>query len=1170
MSGESAHQDDSSLPSAPIDRDMTQVPIIGMTVDANATLAPDPGNASASLIGVMHYFGDYELLAEISRGGMGVVYKARQVSINRPVALKMILAGQLASAAEVQRFYSEAKAAGNLDHPNIVPIYEVGQHEGYVFYSMKLIEGGSLQTVVSGQWSVASKSRGGSEWQQWSARIMTQLARAVHHAHQRGILHRDLKPANILLEASGGRKPPDTVATPSGGLRPPLAQYTPLITDFGLAKHVKEETGLTQSGAILGTPSYMAPEQARAQKGLTTAIDVYSLGAILYELLTGRPPFVGNTMLETVLKVVEMEPDAPRSLHPSIDPDLETICLKCLQKEPLRRYGSAAELAEDLERWLAGEPILARPVGSGERLWRWCRRKPLVAGLIVAVMLSLLGGIGASWFFAAKAIDRAAEAEGEKNRADREADHAKDILARSLYDQVQALRRSHEPGRRERALLLLRQAQKLATRQRHEALELGSGLGDDLGLSAKLPTRLELRNEAVALLLMQDARLVRDMSLGLSLTLPTLSPDGLLAAAAWYELDPSKLIKGDKTSSREGVQIVDLAGERSSARWEVPFSGIPGSFRGAISPDKKWIVSGVFDPATSDIEIRFRDLWTGAVVKTLAWPKEKEAEVAIASGLSFSPGGRFLAGAKLSSQQLRVSYWNLETGNVKIVSPDKKPGANWVAFSHHGSLLAFPSGEKGVTLWDPHKDAKLADIDLPMPTAGQPGFGYGDQLLAIPCRNRGDNKTTILVWDIAQNVEKSRFFSKDAVFSFHPDLSFRARDLERARNDKSGILAIGDGLNIAMVDALEGKEIFRFDAGHAVGLLAWQPDGRHLVSAGSHGSIKVWELSPEPPLSYLHPKVSKFNRFCFSPDGKRLALAAGSSPKTWLIDRQTGKVEREFALDIGGPATVKFESLLFRADGKQLAALSGSAASVWDIDTGQEIARMERAGLSFVHSIGFSEQGHLLATRGSLETFAVWDVNDKRALWRDETQSTMLGFLSADGAYLAAYPLPGAGEDHFTLWDLGQDKKHGPFPMGGTPMQLAFSHHRSALAVAYRALDLGKGKAGDNGLGIWTLPSGVKFSDRPLAPAVHLAFSPDSRFLAVVTQDGTVKLWDAGSGEELLTWPIQAKNLAFTADGKGLATSIASVNPLEDHLTIQFLDLATLRGQLEEMGLDWQ
>jgi tRNA A-37 threonylcarbamoyl transferase component Bud32 len=306
----------------------------------------------------------YEILGELGRGGMGVVYKARQVRLNRLVALKMILAGKQAGPKELLRFQAEAEAVARLQHPHIVQVYEVGEHAGRPFIALEFCPGGSLAERFQGQPQMARTA----------AELVRTLAGAVQHAHGHGIIHRDLKPANVLLAED------DTLK----------------ISDFGLAKQLDTSVAMTQSGAIVGTPSYMAPEQTagRTQK-IGPATDVYALGAILYEALTGRPPFRAATPMDTLEQVRSQEPVAVRQLQPHMPRDLETICHKCLQKEPAKRYGSAAALADDLGRFLAGEPILARPVGHIERLGRWCKRNPVVASLTVAVfvLLATVAGI---------------------------------------------------------------------------------------------------------------------------------------------------------------------------------------------------------------------------------------------------------------------------------------------------------------------------------------------------------------------------------------------------------------------------------------------------------------------------------------------------------------------------------------------------------------------------------------------------------------------------------------------------------------------------------------------------------------------------------------------------------------------------------------------------------
>src|SRR5438132_387115 len=330
-------------------------------VEANAAAAPHSKKA-ARAVELLGELGDYELLEEIGRGGQGVVFRARQKSLNRTVALKVISLGQWASKAHLKRFRLEAEAAAHLEHPGIVPIHEVGERDGQCYFSMKFVEGGQLDEVVR---RAPMSIRQGAE-------LIAKVARTVHYAHEHGILHRDIKPGNILLDAKG----------------------EPHLTDFGLARLVESESSVTHTLEVLGTPSYMAPEQAVGNNAAVSSVtDVYGLGAVLYQLLTGQPPFAGGTTYETIKLLLDTEPRQPRLLNPKIDRDLSTICLKCLEKDPKRRYASALALVEDLERWLKHEPISARRTGLVTRGRKWVRRNPTSA-LLAASLIALAAAAG--------------------------------------------------------------------------------------------------------------------------------------------------------------------------------------------------------------------------------------------------------------------------------------------------------------------------------------------------------------------------------------------------------------------------------------------------------------------------------------------------------------------------------------------------------------------------------------------------------------------------------------------------------------------------------------------------------------------------------------------------------------------------------------------------------
>ncbi len=346
-------------------------------------------NADAVVTDKIRYFGDYELLSEIARGGMGVVYKARQANLNRLVALKMILAGQLASDEDVKRFYAEAEAAAALEHPGIVPIFEIGKHNDQHFFSMGFVDGGSL----------ADKAKDGPLPSKEAAAYTKKVAEAIAYAHSKGVIHRDLKPANVLLDRNN----------------------EPKVTDFGLARRAESNSDLTRTGAVMGTPSYMPPEQASGKTDEVGPLaDVYSLGAILYCLLTGRPPFQASNPLDTLMQVIDREPIAVTNLNPAVQKDIETICLKCLHKDPSKRYASAQELAEDLGRWLNGEPIRARAVSNSERTWRWMKRNPILSSLIAITAFAILAGSSSSIWFGISANNAANSARFAEQQANQQ------------------------------------------------------------------------------------------------------------------------------------------------------------------------------------------------------------------------------------------------------------------------------------------------------------------------------------------------------------------------------------------------------------------------------------------------------------------------------------------------------------------------------------------------------------------------------------------------------------------------------------------------------------------------------------------------------------------------------------------------------------------------------
>ena len=562
--------------------------------------APD-GDGLAHGVAV-RYFGDYEVRRELGRGGMSVVYEARQVSLNRPVALKLVRAGLLAGADELRRFQNEAEAVALLDHPGIVPVYEVGEHAGQRYFTMKLVPGGSLVPLLP---------RYGDD-PRASARLVAEAAAAVAHAHARGILHRDLKPANILIDAEGH----------------------PHVTDFGLAKRVESDADLTQSGALLGTPAYMSPEQAAGRRGgITTAADVYGLGAVLYALLTGKAPFGGDSVVETLDAVRHHQPEPPTKLNGRVPRDLETIGLKCLEKDPRRRYPTAQALADDLRAWLVGEPIAARPAGVLERAAKWARRKPALAtayGLAVAVLLlsAFGGGLAYLWLKAERARGEAVTARdgAAQARATAERERAAAVMARD--GEVKA-RRAAE---RDRATAmeardeLARARESLARVEYGRTIELAYQELRERNIPAAVDlldrTRLDLRG--------WEYRFVRRLCHPELITLR--GPSAQHSAA--FSSDGSRVLTATGGAARlwdakTGAELSRLA----SGRGDVRFA--------ALSPDGTRIVT-----VNSDDTARVLDARSGAELLVIKAPASIGVSPVLCTA-AFSPDGSRIVTANL-------------------------------------------------------------------------------------------------------------------------------------------------------------------------------------------------------------------------------------------------------------------------------------------------------------------------------------------------------------------------------------------------------------------------------------------------------------------------------------------------------------------------------------------
>jgi WD40 repeat protein len=1072
--------------------------------DNNSRTAPSAGAAAPEC---RRRFGNYEILHEIARGGMGVVYRARQVSLNREVALKMILGGPGAGLETLRRFRIEAEAAAHLDHPNIVPIYEVGEIDGQAYFTMKLVEGGCLAGRLN-EFRLPLPSEGAGPDRQGAAPkgarladLLAAVSRAVHHAHQRGILHRDLKPANILLDRQG----------------------QPHVADFGLAKRVEQDSGLTQSQTIVGTAAYMAPEQARPSKeGLTIAADVYSLGAILYELLTGRPPFVGESFIDTLLKAAEEPPVPPRRCNPNVPGDLEAICLKCLAKKPGQRYGSAQDLAEDLERWRAGDVISLWTPTTAERFWHWAQRNRLVATLLATVaglMAAVtIGSLVAAWFIAAART----QADDNARKADENARHATELADK----ESQARATAEEALARNRRLLV----SGYVTNGTY-ALDGGDPLGalvwygEALRLDRGDPDREEPHRVRLATVLRRCPKLVQVWFDNDPAAPPALSPDGrrviLLqkdTARVWDVATGEAVSPPLKhaaelkraTFSPDGKRIVTVAANGTARVWD-------SSTGKALTPNLKHETAlnwAAFSPdgrklATVGAD-RMARVWDAATGKPLTDPLRHEYPVLFAS---FSHDGKRLVtcGGQSEGPRGEVRVWELGGSKPMARVLQRSTVIHWACLTQDAEHVVAVGGRRIAHLWSLATPAKTDGPSAAIVRLDPDGAVGPDPTHVLKLEG-----STAQVYDLSQGkpigpplVHGGEMFL--AVFS--PDgrlVATSARD----RTTRIWDAATGNPLTPPL------------HHGRLVRRAAFSADGRWLLTTTDDGVVRVWEVASRELVQAL-PRPNATGPTALSPDG-RLVAVADTNGALWVRDAVSDKV-------LHGPWKLPAAAiaLRFAPDSRRLLAASEAGARIWDAITGEPYTPvMAHAGA--VQQLVFTPDGSRAGIVGARDLLEVYDaasgaVRSSQTVPAKDSPGGLA--LTPDGQGIVVLDKT---RQNVEVLDLAGALRTGPFRHLGLVTAAAFSPDGSRLAVA----------TADGQAFLWD--SSAHPAAAPLqhgSPLHSIAFSGDGRRLVTVADDHTARVWDVATGQPVTPLLAHAEPIVWAglaADGHRLATRCKS------------------------------
>ncbi len=900
---------------------------------------------------VMRYFGDYELLEELARGGMGIVYRARQVQLNRNVALKVVAAGSMASQEFLERFRTETEVAATLDHPNIVPIYEVGSVSGQAFFSMRLIGGGTLADRVRKHGPMSGRD---------AATLVSVIARAVHYAHQRGILHRDLKPGNVLMDSHVG----------------------PMITDFGLAKLVERESTVTQTEVLLGTPSYMSPEQAQGKsRALTTAADVYGLGAILYELLTGRPPFVGGTPLETVRLLLDNEPRRLSQIRRDVPPDLEVIALKCLEKQPSRRYGSAEALADDLDRWLRHEPIQARPIGIGERAFKWMRRKPRQAALLGVTALALLAAAVIPSFLNVRLQ------QANRRAAERAEESRQRLVRLNLARGLERMDQGDLAGSLPWLIQALRLDQGHPDREQVHRVRIGSVIRQLPRLSQMLVPEVPVTEV--------EWGADDDTVLMVSPATEQFEVWGVSAGRrrAGYPLKVSRLDKAFLSHSGEFIVTTTLDSQIQVWRTDTSVAATPPfPFRGGspavvCSPDDRWIAV-----TSSEDGLSLWDAREGRLVRR--FPDSAEAILP-----TFSPNGRWVAVARRN----KIAWWEVDSGRrVGEIDPKFLPGngpIGGLVFDDSSTRLAAHTGFS-LTVADIRSGTLLTP-----PLTHQGYWIYG-------CRWMPD-QNSILSWS---REGLARFWGMEGYIPALPYLrhdhsvedaaisSDGLRIVTGCRDRTARIWDVPTGSMIVQLHhtgpvtrvaiSRDGGKVLTFDgtaariwalahdalAGPVINVqspqgLGFSTSGRQILTVDAELDTRAWDVArgEEIPLSEVEPGTAPprmgnqlQTKRIPHPDGIReLVISDGAV----IRDRTTQQ-------ELTPPMRHREEisAATFSEDGRLLATAGfDRRARVWDVATGDPLTP-RIGGRSWLHRVEFSPDGRRLAICGNGPGVDTWNL----------------------------------------------------------------------------------------------------------------------------------------------------------------------------------------------------